>query len=221
MIEKLMKFFKVHFSTSLTLKDGTALALEGDLDTGTQVSVVTSDGNIALPDGEYQLEDMTIITVKDGLVMDIIKPGEVEEPTEGLDPMGNPEPEDMATQKENPEVSGEAPQPMDEPLPTTTGTTATEVDAVDVEVEEPEVEVEVNPMEKVAELEAKVAALEEMIKGLVDKMNMNEEKTNMIADKFSAAQPLITKKESEGTIDPKLQNKVDLIKRLRKGNSEF
>lgn len=216
MLDKLMKLFKVHFSSSLTLKDGTPLQLEGDLETGVQISVVTSDGNIPLPDGEYQMEDMTIITCKDGLVMDIVKPGEVEVPTEGLDPMGNPVPDELAAQKGNPDVSGLTPSVDETGTPTTTGTTAdTSVSAADVPNEpvvDPNAPVEPDEEKiKIAELETKIASLEATIGDIMSKLNM-------ISEKFSSATPLIKKKDNEGSslINPKLQNKVDLINLLKK-----
>ena len=44
MLEKIMKLFKVHFSSNLTLKDGTPLYLNGSLDNGVQIFVITEDG---------------------------------------------------------------------------------------------------------------------------------------------------------------------------------
>ena len=213
MFDKIIKLLKIHFASSLVLKDGTPLQVEGDFTTGAQVSVVTSDGTIPLPDGEYQLEDMTIITVKDGLIMDIVVPGEVEMSAE------EPVVEVELAQKENPEVSG--PEVVVEDEPVTTGTTETiDTEMVDMP-EEPVLEPEVDEeMVKIADLEAKVAALEQMIADLMAKLNLNEEKVNFITEKLSIAKPVNMKVEVDGTnkmpVDQKLQNKIDLINRLKK-----
>ena len=223
MLNKIMKLLKIRFASSLLLKDGTPLELDGDLDTGVRVNVVTTDGNIPLPDGEYQLEDMTIFMVKDGLVTDIIKPGEVEteENNESLDAPSETSSDELATQKGNPEVSGE-PVVKEDEMPTTTGTTETtepevkaeDMPVEDIPVEEPEPEIDEKDI-IIKELVDKVAVLDQAIADIMSKLNM-------ISEKFSAAQPIVKKKEDNTTtMDPKLQSKVDLIKRLKSGNKNF
>ena len=223
MLNKIMKLLKIRFASSLLLKDGTPLELDGDLDTGVRVNVVTTDGNIPLPDGEYQLEDMTILMVKDGLVTDIIKPGEVEteENNESLDAPSETSSDELATQKGNPEVSGE-PVVKEDEMPTTTGTTETtepevkaeDMPVEDIPVEEPEPEIDEKDI-IIKELVDKVAVLDQAIADIMSKLNM-------ISEKFSAAQPIVKKKEDNTTtMDPKLQSKVDLIKRLKSGNKNF
>lgn len=214
MINKIMKFLKIHFVSQCNLKDGTPLELSGDLETGVNVSVITTDGAVALPDGEYQLDDMTIIMVKDGIVMDVIEPSTPEEPTEGLDPMGNDTSKDeLATQKENPVVTGDDPQPKEDPnlLTGTTTETETEVKAEDMPIEEIPTEPVVDEEDKIKILEDKISAMEAVMSEMLKKLNM-------ISEKFSAATPIVKRKEDNESslINPALQNKVDLINRLKK-----
>jgi Mg2+ and Co2+ transporter CorA len=69
LFDKLKQLFNlIAFSSNTRLKDGTELVVEGDLKEGVKVFVVTSDGNIPLPDGSYELENKKLITVADGLI---------------------------------------------------------------------------------------------------------------------------------------------------------
>ena len=223
--EKIMKFLKIHFSSTVNLIDGTSLQIEGDLNTGSKVSVITQDGNIALPDGEYKLEDESIIITKDGIIMDIIKADvEAEAPVEMVEekpieeevvpieeePIIEEVEEPLELQKENPDVSGEEPTL----IPEVSGTTITEElpeEMVEVPVETPVEEVEpIEPEDmKIKELEDKIAKLESILDELMAKMNM-------MSEKFSAAQPIVRMaSDNKMVIDTKLQSKVDLINRLK------
>ena len=215
LIEKILKVLKIKFSSTAVLKDGTQLELSGELETGVNVSVITSDGPVALPDGEYQLEDMTILMVKDGLVTDIIKPGQVEEQPEGLDPMGNPTPNQLATQTGNPDVSGMTPTVKEDTSTITGNTTDTTNAASDSGATMPPDDTQNIPddeMLKIAELESKISTLEQTLNDVMAKLNM-------ISEKFTVATPIVKIKEDNLTVmNPKLQNKVDLIRMLRKNN---
>lgn len=225
MIEKIMKFLKIHFSSTVNLIDGTPLQIEGDLETGVKVSVITTDGMIAIPDGEYKLEDESIIITKDGVVMDVIKADvEAEAPVEMAEetPIEEPIVEEIVEpiveevvveepiveelQKENPEVSGED---VEIEIPEASGTTITEelpTEMVDMPVEEVE---PIEEEDKIKQLEDKVSQLEAMLTELMGKMNM-------MSEKFSAAQPIVRMAtDSKMVVDTKLQSKVDLINRLK------
>ena len=223
MLEKILKILKIHFQTNLTLLDGTPLKIDGEFDTGVNIYVVTEDGEIPLPEGEYKLSDESIILVKDGLIYDIIQPStpETEENNESLDAPPETSSDELATQKGNPEVSGE-PVVKEDEMPTTTGTTETtepevkaeDMPVEDIPVEEPEPEIDEKDI-IIKELVDKVAVLDQAIADIMSKLNM-------ISEKFSAAQPIVKKKEDNTTtMDPKLQSKVDLIKRLKSGNKNF
>lgn len=76
--DKLLTFLKIQkFSSELTLLDGTLIQIDGVFgDTNVPVNLVTVDGLQPLPDGDYPLGldfEGTIITVKDGIITDIVK----------------------------------------------------------------------------------------------------------------------------------------------------
>lgn len=109
---------------------------------GETVNGVDEEGNeIALEDGNYTLEDKTVLVIKGNKVEEVIKP-EPEEPAATEDePTAEPEPEEP--------VAAEEEEPVVEPEP------------------EPTAEPEPNPLEeKVNALEALVAKLEERIAAL-------------------------------------------------------
>jgi uncharacterized coiled-coil protein SlyX len=54
--------------TAYTLKDGTDIKVLGELKEGSQVVVVTADGQNPIPDGEYELADGTTITTTGGTI---------------------------------------------------------------------------------------------------------------------------------------------------------
>ena len=205
--EKVMKFLKIHFSSTISLIDGTPLQIEGDLETGSMVSVITSDGAIAIPDGEYKLEDESIIVCKDGIIMDVIQASpEAEAPVETEMAEETPVIEEEL-QKENPDVSGEDVVEM----PEASGTTITEelpTEMVDVPIEEIEPVEPIDEEDKIKQLEDKVSQLEAMLAELMGKMNM-------MTEKFSAAQPIVRMADNKMAVDTKLQSKVDLINRLK------
>lgn len=67
LIEKLL------FESVIT--DKGTLVYEGNLEVGTQVNVSEGDGNISTPeDGEYKLEDGTVLTIESGAVKEIKEP---------------------------------------------------------------------------------------------------------------------------------------------------
>lgn len=69
--------------------DGTVLKVDGELSVGNSVMVVTEDGEVPAPDGQYILEDETKFYVEDGVITKI---GEEEEPE---NPEEMPENEDQ------------------------------------------------------------------------------------------------------------------------------
>lgn len=73
-IKKLMVqfgFLEKQALMDVVLQDGTKLNVEGDaLVAGAKVMVVTEDGNIPAPDGQYQLEDGSTINIADGVIVE-------------------------------------------------------------------------------------------------------------------------------------------------------
>ena len=89
MFDKLLGFLKIQkFSSELQLLDGTLIRIDGIFgDADVPVNLVTSDGLKPLPDGDYPLGgdyEGTIITVKDGIIVDFNKvdPEAVDNPDE-------------------------------------------------------------------------------------------------------------------------------------------
>ena len=74
-----MKFFeslKSLFSTfvfegNAKLMDGKEIRIEGTLDTGSKVFIITDETELPLPDGEWVLQDGTVITTADGVIVDL------------------------------------------------------------------------------------------------------------------------------------------------------
>jgi hypothetical protein len=224
MLDKILKFLKIHFSSALTLRDTTPIELSGDLETGVNVFIVTPDGNIAMPDGEYCLSDESIIIVKDGIIMDVISPTEEApevdvtptfseetpvEPVEPVEPVVEPEAVPETTepvieeelQKGNPIVTGDLPEDdkeEDDMIPS--GKTSDD-----------EIPIDEN-MAKITNLETKFSDLENSISEIMGKLNM-------ISEKFSAAQPIVKRKEDNqpsNNFSQDIIDKVELIKKLKK-----
>ena len=99
MFDKLKKILKiVSFSGSMTLKDGTEIMVEGSLEVGSKVSIQSDGEMMPLPDGEYILENDSILVVAEGIITDIIEPTD--------------EPEVIETEEEDEVIE---PEPTDEP----------------------------------------------------------------------------------------------------------
>jgi hypothetical protein len=81
MLEKLIKILKIKFQSSLRLKDGNTIIIDGSLSTDVKVDIVTPDGIVPLPSGSYELETGEIIEVTDGIIDKII-----DNDTNSLDP---------------------------------------------------------------------------------------------------------------------------------------
>ena len=69
----------------MTLSDGTKIKVSGELAEKALITIVNVDGSeMQAPDGELVLEDLTVVTVKDGMVASIV-PVSVDEPKDDLE----------------------------------------------------------------------------------------------------------------------------------------
>jgi major membrane immunogen (membrane-anchored lipoprotein) len=68
-INKLLGLYK--FQSYKIKENGNEIITEGDLKVGEPIYIINKDGQIPAPDGEFELEDTTKITIKDGLVQEI------------------------------------------------------------------------------------------------------------------------------------------------------
>lgn len=118
-----MKFFeslKSMFSTFIfegnaKLQDGKDIRIEGSLETGSKVFIVTPEGELPLPDGEWVLDSGETIVTTDGVIQDIVP--EEETPEEEILPIEEPElpmEEDATIEEEA--LPTEEPMVEDEPV---------------------------------------------------------------------------------------------------------
>jgi hypothetical protein len=68
-INKLLGLYK--FNSYKIKESGSEIITEGDLAVGEPIYIINKDGQIPAPDGEFELDDTTKITIKDGLVQKI------------------------------------------------------------------------------------------------------------------------------------------------------
>jgi len=68
-INKLLGLNK--FNSYKIKENGNEIITEGDLAVGEPIYIINKDGQIPAPDGEFELDDTTKITIKDGLVQKI------------------------------------------------------------------------------------------------------------------------------------------------------
>lgn len=79
MIKQLLKLLKIKFAGEIPLKDGTLIRVDGDMTVGATVYVQSPDGEIPLPDGDYELESGEILSAKDGKIEAIVDVVDTEE----------------------------------------------------------------------------------------------------------------------------------------------
>jgi outer membrane biosynthesis protein TonB len=114
MFEKIKSLLKItKFSGTITLLDGTQVIVDGSVEVGSKVyvSLPDSDEPVVLPDGEYPLEDGSIMVVTEGIISDI-------KPKEEPQPETEVEVETEMVEEPQPEVEVETePQPeTEEPI---------------------------------------------------------------------------------------------------------
>ncbi len=76
-------------ATEATLADGTIISYMGELAEGTPVMVISPEGEVPIPDGEYEMEDGSVFTAKKGLI-ETFTPAEEAPEGEGGDASKNP-----------------------------------------------------------------------------------------------------------------------------------
>jgi hypothetical protein len=69
-IKKLNQLLRLNFNSYKTVGGG-ELICEDELEIGSEIYAITSDGQLPAPTGEYELEDSTIIKVEDGIIKDL------------------------------------------------------------------------------------------------------------------------------------------------------
>lgn len=144
MLEKIKKYFKISYFGTVTLRDGTEITVDGDTEVGAAVTVLPEGSNepIAVPDGEYILEDGTIMIIEGGLISELREETPEEETPE----------EEMES-----EVDGNTGEVKTEETTETTETV--EEDSKEETVEEEDLEI--NKILK--DLQSKMKSLEEKV----------------------------------------------------------
>jgi len=191
--DKILTFFGIQrFSQDITLLDGTIIRIDGAFgDTNVPVSVLTPDGPIPLPDGEYPLGgdfEGSIIVVVGGIITDIIKINEDAEP----------EPDELSADvsleteiKLEPTIIVDEPKVEDDPI-----VVEPNVDEPIVEIETPIVEIEPIEDEPETELSQLFSRLDEVIKRIekleTNDLNVKEDLTKVKAslEKVDGATPV-------------------------------
>lgn len=69
-IKKLNQLLRFNFNSYKTIEGG-ELICEDELEVGSEIYAITSDGQLPAPNGEYTLEDSTIVKVIDGIIKDL------------------------------------------------------------------------------------------------------------------------------------------------------
>ena len=146
-MNKLFKMAKAILKLAEIATDKETLIVEGELEVGKPVFVEAEDGPTPAEDGEYKLEDETIVVIVNGVIAEIKT---VEEPKEEETPV-------VELEEENPE-------PEEDP----------KVAELEARIKELEAEIEEKDA-KIAELEGKVVEQEEAIALAETKLKMSVE----------------------------------------------
>jgi len=77
-----------HNPEQMVMADGTVLEAES-FAAGEAVFIVMEDGNVPLPVGEYELDEILIVVAEEGIIAEIKEAVAVEESKEGEEEMGN------------------------------------------------------------------------------------------------------------------------------------
>lgn len=117
---KIFDVFKSIFSTYIfegmtRLMDGKEIRIAGEKNKGTEVFIVTDETELPMPDGEFTLEDGSMITTKDGKIVEVVEEPETEE----VEPIEEPlEAESVIESAQDAPVDTPVETPTDENEPT-------------------------------------------------------------------------------------------------------
>jgi len=199
MINKLLKILKIKFAGEVVLKDGNTCVLDGDLAVGVGIQIQTTDGLVALPSGNYELETGEIITVEDGKIVDIVEQIETEEIP---DNSGTPVAVEIEEKKELPIV--EVPVVATEELPV---------------VETPVVEeIESSILEKnIVSMMQKITSIEEKLSNLpnnTEEISKLKEDVSFIMNKITLGKE-VSKSKPVDTVQTTIDSRMAIINNMR------
>jgi hypothetical protein len=141
-MNKLFKMAKAILKLAEIATDKETLIIEGEIEVGKPVFIETEEGPVEANDGEYTLEDGTVLVITEGVIAEIkpVEAPEEEKPAEEME-------------EETPEAPENEPDPRIAEL-------EAEIEALKKEIEEKDA--------KIAELEGTVAEQEEKLKMSVE-----------------------------------------------------
>ena len=175
-----MKQFKL---ADVTTIDGYPLFIDGDLTIGTNVFVITPNGDKMVPDdGTVELSDGRTIEIEDGLISEISAPGE--ELDDAIE--GESEPIEMAVSGDTSNPTGDTVTPTGDTV-TPTGDTVTPTETAPSVDNAPSLTPEdVTKMieDKISELVSKIAEMQTVIDNL-NQPKPVDTKTKMSKQEFS------------------------------------
>lgn len=70
-IKKINKLLGLYKFNSYKLKSGEEFIIDGDLAVGEPIYIITDNGQLPAPEGEYEMEDTTKIKIEDGKIQEI------------------------------------------------------------------------------------------------------------------------------------------------------
>ena len=215
MLEKLIKLLKIKFEGTLTLLDGTPIVLDGELDKGVGIMLQSSSGRlIDLPTGSYELSSGEIISVENGIIVDVVEelinkpsPDPGTNLPHGHGPMEN-HPPDQEYYSLNPDLT-----PVEDTGNSATGTTKKQLSTMTPE--------EIQKL--IDELTARVLALEEKIASMetgaptvptvpnpVDTATAQAAQSQMLSIETPIEETIVEKTSQELAIE-KLQADIEVI----------
>lgn len=205
MIEKLLKLLKISFSGEVPLKDGTMIRVSGDVVVGASVFVQSPDGEIPMPDGDYELETGEIMTTKGGKIEAISSPVDTTQAPDvsGMGPVGE------ITAPENMAIGDNLPPVADTGKP--------------VIPETPKTDTPGTPDPEVEKLKGKLDELTKRLDDLESKLNVKAEiETEMRSElDFIKTKTLVTELKKSKDVEDKTISRFDVIKNLKNKQKEY
>ena len=183
-MNKLYKMAKTILKLESIPTDKETLVIQGELEVGKPVFVETEEGPIDAPDGEYTLEDGTIVVVEGGVIAEI-RP--VEEKPEEETPAEEVLEEEETPAEENTEV---------EELKNRIAELEAEIEKKDTRIAELEAEI-ANKDTRIAELEAEIANKDTRIAELEAEIEKKDEQLKLSVETPLTKQKDITNKENK------------------------
>lgn len=199
-ITSLQTFNTFLFEGTTKLVDNKDIRIEGNMETGSKVFLITDETEMPMPDGnDWTLQDGTILTTKDGVIEDVLlKEDQVVEPPV-VEPVVEQAKEDVIE-----DAIVESIEPITEPV---ASPDEAPEDVVDEET-------------KIKELETKIVDLETKLNDLITKIDtMSAEYSSTKEDLSKTKEEMINKFERVMVVEPVKQNNFSAINITNKNSN--